>query len=110
MSTCDVDAVADVYADDARLFGSLPRLFIGRDGVREYFEQVRSDSSVASFDNESVLRIDPLTILAAGFVEFMVVKDQIRSRHRYRFTFVLRSEAGVWRILLHHASPMPPAT
>ena len=105
MARWNVDAVVRIYHPDAQLFGSLPRLFVGRDEIGDYFRCVRADACLARFDTRSIVAIDRSTILTAGFVEFTVVAGGVETKRDFRLTFVLRRENGLWFILSHHASP-----
>lgn len=107
METWDADATAELYDDEAQLFGSLPRLFIGRDGAREYYASFPTAQSCrAIFDNLVVATCGENLILASGLVTFDLRVADERRVADLRFSFVLR-RSDAWRILVHHASPIP---
>lgn len=110
MLTWNAPAVATLYDKEAQLFGSLPALYSGAEGAEAYYAAFSTaESCEASFDNSSIASPAEDIIVASGCVTFaMRVAGEARSA-AFRFTFVLRL-SDQWRILAHHASPMPTSS
>jgi ketosteroid isomerase-like protein len=107
MLTWDAPAVAALYDESAQLFGSFPMLFLGVEGVTSYYSAfTTAESCEATFDNKDIASPADNVIVASGFVTFaMRVAGEARCAE-FRFTFVLHV-TDRWRILAHHASPIP---
>lgn len=106
----DVERLASLYTHDAAFYGSEPRLFLGRNGVRQYFAALSPKFKTARFGTASITVLAPTALAASGPVEFTTVEDGVHTVLPYRITHVLRLVAGIWLIAAHHASPVPIPT
>lgn len=111
MASWDAIAVSELYDASAQLFGSRERLYQGPEQIREYyagFADVRSCR--ATFRTEAIVQPASDLVVASGFVTFAMQIGADRRSADFRFTFVLRRSAGGWKILAHHASPVPQSS
>jgi uncharacterized protein (TIGR02246 family) len=101
----DADALASLYIEDALFFGSMPDLYCGRSGVRQYFETLAKGYEGAAFADTHTVEISPDLIVSAGFVTFTGERDGERFSLLYRMSWTLVRSGEQWRIASHHASP-----
>lgn len=97
----DANALAALYTKDALFFGSTPDLYLGRDGVRDYFATLRADVVLDAFDTQQVVQASEDTIIAAGYWQFLFGGEA----RPYRLTWTIVRRDGQWLIAAHHASP-----
>lgn len=103
----DAAGLAALYAEDAAFYGSLPALYRGRDGVREYFSLLPPRYRWARFGAPALVALGPGAVAASGPVEFGTEEDGRQEVLRYRITHVLVRSGATWLIAAHHASPVP---
>jgi uncharacterized protein (TIGR02246 family) len=101
----DIDALASLYTNDALFFGSKPDLYVGRIGVRRYFETLAKGYEAAAFADTSCIELARDLIAAAGFVRFTGERDGERFAILYRVSWTLIRTGDDWKIASHHASP-----
>jgi len=102
----DIDAILALYAEDALFFGSLPHLFVGRRGIREYFQSVPLSAArgIAFFDRQ-VRVIHDDAIASATYVNFDLELPSGPARWRFGISWTLVAQRSSWLIASHHASP-----
>lgn len=102
----DVDSLLSLYTTDAMFFGSLPRLFIGHQGIREYFNSVPLSAArgIAFFDRQ-VRLLDDAIIASSSYVNFDLALANGPARWRFGISWTLIRQQGDWKIASHHASP-----
>jgi ketosteroid isomerase-like protein len=71
----EADALASLYIEGALFFGSMPDLYCGRSGVRQYFETLAKGYEGAAFADTHTVEISPDLIVSAGFVTFTGERD-----------------------------------
>lgn len=100
----DPEAMVARYADRCLHFGGRARLYVGSEGVREYFGTLapRRSRSV-SFDDVKAERLGDSVVHLAAVARF-VMDSPIAPM---RLTQTLVREAGDWKVASHHASAMP---
>lgn len=102
----DVDSILALYTEDALFFGSLPRLFVGHQGIREYFGSVPlSAARGISFFDRQVRILNEAAIASAAYVDFDLALASGAARWRYGVSWTLIRRRGDWKIASHHASP-----
>jgi uncharacterized protein (TIGR02246 family) len=103
-NTREPERIAGMYAEDALLHGtSQSRLHVGREQIRSYF---RGTSTVA-FGEMHIVRLSDDSALGVGKYAFTRMQDGRPTTVPARFTFVVRRQDGIWRILHHHSSAEP---
>ena len=103
-NTRDPARVVELYADDAKLFGtSQARLYLGLDQVRTYFR----GTSTVKVGEQTLDQLSADTVLSVGHYVFTREQDGQAVANPARFTFVLTCRDGAWRILHHHSSAQP---
>lgn len=102
-------AIAKLYTEDAILHGTRSRtLTIGRDAITNYFKIVVGTGSKVQFVEQELRVINPTTVLAAGFNDFLRNKDGTLTPDPARFTILLVKQGDDWLIAHHHSSMRPP--
>lgn len=108
--TWDIKALAGIYSDNALFFGLLPKLYIGRPEIEQYFgsyTDVLEGVTLSLFD-QSIRALGNGMFMAQGFGNIVnrrqdgtVVENTVRS------SFVVVENRKEWEIALHHFSNMP---
>jgi ketosteroid isomerase-like protein len=108
-STWDTKGLASIYSEDALFFGLLPRLYVGRAQIEEYFGTYEGtlESVSLTLVEQNTRALAPGVFSAQGF-------GDIVNRHydgkivprRVRSSFVIAERGGQSEILLHHFSLM----
>lgn len=107
----DIKALARIYSKDALFFGLLPRLYIGRPEVEEYFGSYldKLQGVTLTLVNQNIRSLDDGVFAAQGFGDIVnryfdgsIVRNMVRS------SFVIVENAGEWEIALHHFSELNP--
>ena len=102
-------AVAKLYAADALLHGTRSRdVTEGREAITKYFTVVVGTGNKVEFREKQLRVIDPTTIMAVGFNDFMRNRDGKLVPEPARFTMVLVKQGNEWLIAHHHSSLRPP--
>jgi len=102
-------AVAKLYATDAILHGTRSRdLTLGREAITKYFTVVVNTGNKVEFVEKKLVVINPTTMLAVGFNDFMRNKEGKLTPEPARFTMVLVKQGSDWFIAHHHSSLRPP--
>ena len=110
-STWDVKALAQIYTPDALFFGLLPKLYIGRVQIEEYFGsyQIVLESVTLDLVDQNTRPLGSGAFSAQGFGRILnryrdgsVVPNTVRS------SFVVVQTADRWEISLHHFSDLIP--
>jgi ketosteroid isomerase-like protein len=101
----DADALCKLYSKHALFYGSNPRLYRGRDGVRSYFSGLpRWTSRSVKFTDVVTEAVGSDVVSMAGTANFAFDKDALT----VKITWVIVREDGGWRILSHHVSSKAP--
>jgi len=104
-------AVGKLYAEDAILHGTRSRtLTIGRPAITNYFKVVVGTGNKVQFVEHELRVLNPSTMLAVGFNDFLRNKDGTLTPEPARFTLLLVKQGEDWLIAHHHSSlrPAPP--
>ncbi|MBB3388238.1 uncharacterized protein (TIGR02246 family) [Rhizobium sp. BK275] len=105
--TWDSKALARIYTSDAVFFGLLPRLYVGRSEVEEYFgsyEAVLQGVTLSLID-QNIRSMSEGLFIAQGFGD--IVNRHLDGKivhNRVRSSFVVVETEGEWLIALHHFS------
>lgn len=102
----DIPGILALYAEDALFFGSLPAMFVGRQGVADYFASVPLDAAreIAFFGRE-VRPLGEHAIASASCVFFDLELEGRPVRWRFGISWTLVRQGNRWVIASHHASP-----
>ena len=103
----DRRALVDLYHPDALFYGSHSELKLGAKGIRAYFDGV-PDGSVRDvrFGEFAVSQAAENVVVAAAFVDFDLLVEDVLERWRWRIMWTLTRRAdGRWLISGHHAAP-----
>lgn len=103
----DWSAIAGLYAPETAFYGSTPALVTNPAGVLSYFECLPPDYIAAHYATPHILPLGDGLFAASGGVVFTVRKDGVDQERAYRMSHVFRQMPEGWRIVLHHASPVP---
>ncbi|TSE13419.1 SgcJ/EcaC family oxidoreductase [Mesorhizobium intechi] len=110
-ATWDPKALARIYTKDAVFFGLLPRLYVGRSEIEEYFGSYRLilEKVELTLVDQNTRPMGPDVFAAQGFGNILnynfdgtVIKNVVRS------SFVIVSKSNEWQIALHHFSELVP--
>lgn len=106
----DVSAITALYAPDATVFGTLsPALTSGTDGIKSYFTgTAKSRIQVKLGGNPVVTKLNDRAFILSGIYEFSGTRADGQSfTAPARYSFVVASIEGGWRIMHQHSSPQP---
>ena len=105
--TLDADALASLYSKHALFFGSNPKLYRGRDGVRSYFQGLpRWKTSAVQFSDVVAEQVNADLISVAGTASFDA--DDGAVKLSVKITWVIAREDFDWKIVSHHVSSKAP--
>lgn len=105
----DPKALARVYTGDAVFFGLLPRLYIGRSEIEEYFGSYQSilEKVVLTLIDQNTRPVGPNAFAAQGFGNILNYNfNGTVSKNIVRSSLVIVEKAGEWQIALHHFSEL----
>lgn len=108
-ATWDSKALARIYTRDAVFFGLLPRLYVGRTEVEEYFDHYQGllRSVTLSLVDQNIRSLSKGTFIAQGFGDIVNRHlDGTIVHNRVRSSFVVVETEGEWLIALHHFSSL----
>ena len=106
-ATLDAAALSSLYAKNAFFFGSNPKLYRGRDGVADYFNDLpRWRKPSAVFSEVNAAKAGPDLINMAAIVSFDLAGE--RPEFSVKMSWVILREDGDWKIVNHHASSRAP--
>lgn len=102
----DIEQILALYTPDALFFGSLPRMFIGIEGIREYLGGVPlSAARDVRFFNRHLRVLGNEAIASAAYVHFDLELESRPVRWRFGMSWTLIRCRDDWKIASHHASP-----
>lgn len=99
----DWDQLASLYAAEAHFFGGKPRLYRHRLDIQSYFELVPPGGLAIFQEDMAVSWLTPDLLMFSGFVDFRR-EDRLRM---HRMTWIISRINSDWKIVGHHASPVP---
>ncbi|WP_370879997.1 MULTISPECIES: YybH family protein [Shinella] len=108
-ATWDSKALARIYTGDAVFFGLLPRLYVGRSEVEEYFDSYRNTlrGVTLSLVDQNIRAFGVGALIAQGFGNIINRHlDGTIVHNRVRSSFVVVNTKGEWQIALHHFSTL----
>jgi uncharacterized protein (TIGR02246 family) len=100
----DVDALARLYTDDILFFGSLPDLYVGHAGVRDYLASVLPAGVQVQLVDRRFVDVADGIVAMSGLLNGAWASGE---RRQYRLTWTLVERDGDWLIALHHGSLRP---
>jgi uncharacterized protein (TIGR02246 family) len=104
-SANDRNALAQLYATDALLFGTTEKNPVrGSDGIRDYFVALYKGGRKNTIQDKSVFVLSDTAVVVAGFYDF-ARRDQDYQPRPSRFTMLIVKRGDKWLILHHHSSP-----
>ena len=111
-ATWNVEALVELYADNAVFFGGRPSISVGTQEIRQYFASYTGVLQSVAFRlvEQRVITIAPGTLLAQGFGRFhFVLAGGVPSDAVLRTTLSIVKHDTAWRIIQHHFSSIPEA-
>jgi ketosteroid isomerase-like protein len=102
----DIDALVALYRPDAMFYGSLPSLYVGHAGVREYFTSIAIADVQAHVEEQKLVRLHPELVFLSALVCFSGPKAGARF---FRITWAIANDGVHWLIAQHHGSLRPEA-
>jgi ketosteroid isomerase-like protein len=106
-ANADWPALAALYASDSAFYGSTRALHTDRAGVLSYFVGLPPIFVAARYAKPHILTLGPDLFAASGEVVFVIRHEGQAQERIYRMSQVFRLTPDGWRIVLHHASPIP---
>jgi uncharacterized protein (TIGR02246 family) len=104
----DAETLSSLYSRNAFFFGSNPKLYRGRDGVKSYFNQLpRWDAPRVAFGEVQAAQVNPDLVNMAGTASFFLDREETASL-TVKITWVIVREDGDWKIAMHHVSSKTP--
>ncbi|MGE3843244.1 MAG: SgcJ/EcaC family oxidoreductase [Vicinamibacterales bacterium] len=108
----DPRKLADIYAEDAVLFGGLPGQSVGRSGIFKYFSAYVGQiltAKLALYETE-IRPLGSASILVQGFCCFEFILDGgKRTTSELRASWIIEWTGEKTCIRAHHFSPTPPS-
>jgi uncharacterized protein (TIGR02246 family) len=104
------ERLAELYADEAMLYGGRPDHSVGKAAICRYFETYTGilSSAVLTLHSQHVRSISHGAFVAQGCCRFdFEFLSGGRSHSVLRTTLLLVRADGEWKILQHHFSPQP---
>lgn len=111
-TTMDGALSASVYADDARLWGTVAQEpAVGREAIRAYFDGGRQRAKARHVViGDHATRVYGTTAVSSGRYDFhSVLLDGTATVRRARFSMTFVQRNGRWVIVDHHSSEVPLA-
>lgn len=108
----DVNALADLYTDDALFYGARPGLAVGRDGVLGYFKSYIGflKSAKLHLIDQHIRVLAPDAFIAQGYGRFEFLSEaRNQGEATLRTTWTVVRSGETWKIALHHFSLTPEA-
>jgi ketosteroid isomerase-like protein len=101
----DADALSSLYSKSALFYGSNPKLYRGRDGVKSYFAGLpRWNAQSVRFTDVATSALGTELVNMAGTANFAVDDAMLT----VKITWVIIREDGDWKIVSHHVSSRAP--
>jgi len=102
----DPEAVVKLYSPDAILLGTVsPVISVGTDAIRKYFSMIKGSGNKNAIQERHTIVLGENAALVTGFYEFTRMQDGKPVPGPSRFTMLITSSGGEWRIAHHHSSP-----
>jgi uncharacterized protein (TIGR02246 family) len=105
----DVDGISKLYAPDALFLGTGSKTLVTKpEGVREYFEQLRTDRPRgAALNDYETMTLSDTAVVITGLDTVTRVTDGKPLSARGRVTFIVAKQGSDWKIIHFHRSAMP---
>ena len=101
----DAAGLSSLYSKHALFYGSNPKLYRGRDGVKSYFTGLpRWEWQSVRFTDVSTDAAGADLVNMAGTANFVVEGSPLT----VKITWVIVREDGEWKIVSHHVSSRAP--
>lgn len=107
--TTDPRTVAELYAEDAVLWGTVsPLLRTTREAIQDYFEHfMKLEKLNVAYSNPQVRVLGDVAVNSGNYTFFHEADGAVRSiPARYSFVY-RRAPSGEWKIIDHHSSRVP---
>jgi ketosteroid isomerase-like protein len=108
----DIDAMMAAWAEDEEIVCVHPggTRLVGYDAVRAGWEQIFAGDGPLRFELDDAVLIETVGLAMQSVVEHVSVEGEAKPRGSALATNIfLRTPSG-WRLLVHHASPVPAIT
>ncbi|WP_292678880.1 nuclear transport factor 2 family protein [Mesorhizobium sp.] len=105
----DKRLLSQIYTQDALFFGLLPRLYVGRSEIEEYFGsyQLILEKVNLTLVDQNTRSLSRGLFAAQGFGDIVnYYRDGSVVKNRVRTSFVVSRINGDWQIYLHHFSEL----
>ncbi|MET3616355.1 hypothetical protein ABID16_004704 [Rhizobium aquaticum] len=107
--TWNIKSLSQIYTHDALFFGLLPKLYIGRSEIEDYFAtyQITLKRVTLALVDQNLRPLSGDAFAAQGFGDIVnYYRDGSVIKNRVRSSFVIVNSAGEWQISLHHFSEL----
>ncbi|MDP2657614.1 MAG: SgcJ/EcaC family oxidoreductase [Candidatus Deferrimicrobium sp.] len=102
----DPEAVVTLYSPDAILLGTVsPVISMGTEAIRKYFSMIKGSGNKNIIQERHTIVLGDNAVMVTGFYEFTRMKDGNPVPGPSRFTMLIITSGGEWRIAHHHSSP-----
>lgn len=109
-SANDLGTIQSLYTHDAILFGvSSPRLYQGRDAIRDYYKAASVIGSKVTMGERRAYVLADEAVAVTGFYRVDLLSNGQIVPRPARFTFVVVKRGDNWLIAHEHSSVLPPA-
>lgn len=105
----DKRLLSQIYTQDALFFGLLPRLYVGRSEIEEYFGsyQLILEKVNLTLVDQNTRSLSRGLFAAQGFGEIVnYYRDGSVVKNRVRTSLIVVRTNGDWQIYLHHFSEL----
>lgn len=108
LQTGDPKKVASLYAEGALFLPTFDNnLYIGPKQAEKYLKNFLLKEPVGEIIKDGFMFTSPNTYNHMGLYDFTVGPKEERSRAHAKFTYTWQqNDSGIWKILLHHSSPL----
>ena len=105
----DIDAMMGAWADDEEIVCVHPggTRLVGYDAVRAGWEQLFAGDSSLSFRLQDLVVVESVGMAMQSVIEQVALRSDGSTRGSAVATNVFMRTPVGWRLLLHHASPVP---
>lgn len=108
VTTTDPGTVAELYAEDAVLWGTLsPYIRTTPESIQDYFNTFMALDKLQAIYHHPQVRIYGDTAINSGYYTFFYEEDGEMVSLPARYTFVYEREGDSWLIVDHHSSMDP---
>lgn len=108
-ATWDKKLLSQIYTQDALFFGLLPKLYVGRAEIEDYFGsyQMILERVTLNLIDQNTRSLGSGAFAAQGFGDIVnYYRDGSVIKNRIRSSFIVVKNDGEWQVSLHHFSEL----